>query len=235
MPVDLQQRHQNGESDLSPYSDRQARDLLLVEMLCFDADAPPEDCVSTWNWEFIERRLKAVGLETPQHYLLRREILDRPEQQRATSRELATAMKVNQPPMKIINSNRHAGVNHASESVTSKVSLRLRDVLWSISIALWFLLGLTVQEWVKQQCSSDGLQNSTAAWIAGMVTFSLGGWWTSRTAYGAETPTVLQIGPFHVKFPACKTDLESATARRAVALVRLAIGTTLLSVAARLL
>lgn len=234
MPVDLQQRHRNGEPDLSPYSDRRARDLLLLEILCFDADVPAEDGVSVWDRSLMEHRLKAARLGPAGRYFERRELLDLPEQQRVSSRELATAMQVSQPPMTVIHSGHQAASDDAPESVTSKAALRLRDALWSISMALWFLLALTVHDWVKQQSGSDGFHNSISAWCAGIVTFALGGWWTSRTAYGSETPTLCQIGPLLIRIPACETGFESPLVRQPLVLARLAIGVTFLTAAALL-
>lgn len=229
MPVDLLHRHRDGESNLSPYSDRRSRDLLLLEILCFDTGVPAEDGVSLWDRALMEHRLKTAALGPAARYFQRREILNLPEQQRATSQELATAMRVSQPPTTVIHCSHQIASEDAPKSVTSKAAQRLRDALWSISMALWFLLALAIQDWVRLQSSSASFQISTVAWSGGIVIFALGSWWTSRIAYGSEAPTLCQIGPLQVKFPAYETGFESPFVRRALVLGRLTVGVALLT------
>lgn len=231
MPVDLQQRFRAGETDVSPYSDRRGRDLLLLELLCFESGCPDEETPSYWGWRVVEERLETTELGTARRYFQRREILVLPEHQRIASQELAMAMRIALPPATARRSVSVAADVPAVQAVSSKSAERLRDALWSITMAQWILLGSSVQRLLMRQFAQDASQTSNTAWlstwIVGLFIMAFGGWQTSRIAFGTEAPTLYQIGPLAIPFPAYETGIESTYVREIHVLIRLALGALL--------
>lgn len=231
MPVDLQQRFRAGETDVSPYSDRRARDLLLLELLCFEAGCPDEETPSYWDWRVVEERLETTELGIARRYFQRREILDLPEHQRIASQELTTAIRIALPPATARRSVYVAADAAPKQPAARKVAERLRDALWSISIAQLILLGSSVQRLLTRQFAQDGSQTSTtvwlATWVVGLVIIAVGGWQISRIAYGEEVPTPYRIGPIVVRFPCHETGIESTHVREILVLILLALGALL--------
>ncbi|MDA1165780.1 MAG: phosphotransferase [Planctomycetota bacterium] len=99
MPIDLERRSPESTSIPAPYSDRRARDMLLLEFLCFDSRCPDEDPVSEWDWSLIDEVLEDRSLGQAERYLRRPEIIDLPETSRVTSAALARAMNVSLKPV----------------------------------------------------------------------------------------------------------------------------------------
>ena len=71
MPIDLERRSPEASSMLAPYSDRRARDMLLLEFLCFDSWCSDEDPVSEWDWSLIDEMLEGRNLGQAERYLRR--------------------------------------------------------------------------------------------------------------------------------------------------------------------
>lgn len=229
MPVDLEQRRASGDPGIAPYSDRRARDVLVLELLCYDASLAAEDPGSIWNWSEIEQRLRSAGLNHALPYFLRPEILSAAESERVSSLELAAALRIGRPATAI---SRPADSSAAESAEWSRCGQRVRDALWSLNVAQWILLGFAVPDFLQHRVGIRSLQNSDTGWwiavLAGVVIIAVGGRQTSRIAFGEETPTWCQVGPFLIPVPAFQTNVESPTVRRTVVLMRLTLSTILL-------
>ena len=92
LPCDLEKRHSNGDVDLTPYSDLHARDMLLIELLCFDSGFPEEDAPEKWDWSRIQTKLQTNSPPGVSSYLGNRDIFTRAENCRASSAVLARAL-----------------------------------------------------------------------------------------------------------------------------------------------
>lgn len=90
MPPDLES---TGSLEVSPYSDRHARDMLLVELLCFTAGDPVETSPRNWgDWETLRETLRPIASSIGLGYLLQENLFDLPESERPTSRLLGMGL-----------------------------------------------------------------------------------------------------------------------------------------------
>ena len=80
--------HSNGDGSLVPYSDLRARDMLLIELLCFDGEFPAEDAPEKWDWSRIQSKLQTNCSPAMSSYLGEGDIMTRSENNRASSVEL---------------------------------------------------------------------------------------------------------------------------------------------------
>lgn len=184
-----------------------------------------------WDRGLIDSRLRAsTQLGLAGSYFRRQGLLDSPEQQRSSSAELVSAIGGCLPPATITPSNHQSEDARIWKQFSSHASSRVRDVLWAISMAQWILLGSGIRGLLMHQGSSDTLQATT--WLfassAGLLITVSGSWWSSRIAFGEETPTLCHIGSFVIRIPAYKTGLESPCLRRPRVLMHLALGAVLL-------
>lgn len=92
LPCDLERMHSNGNGNLAPYSDLRARDMLLIELLCFDGEFPEEDAPEQWDWSRIQSKLQLRCPPAIVSYLGQRDVIMRSEDKRASSMELARAL-----------------------------------------------------------------------------------------------------------------------------------------------
>lgn len=87
MPPDLEATE---SLDAAPYSDRHARDMLLVELLAFTPGDPVETSPSNWGkWETVRELLRPVASSISLDHLLQANLFEMTEDERPTSRSLA--------------------------------------------------------------------------------------------------------------------------------------------------
>ena len=98
LPCDLERMHSGGNSNLAPYSDLRARDMLLIELLCFDGEFPVEDAPEQWDWSRIQSKLQTRCPPAIVSYLGQRDVIMRSEDKRASSMELARALAGSSSP-----------------------------------------------------------------------------------------------------------------------------------------
>jgi hypothetical protein len=234
MPVDLQQRHVSGEINLSPYSDCRARDLLLLELLCFEAGFPDEEAPPLWDWHLIERRLEETELAHVKRYFQRCEILDSSEQQRICSQELTTSMCVSLPPTCRVVQGRMVG-DGKLYLITASLCEGVRNALWITCQSLWMLLGITVARQIGRLFVGDTQQPSfilwATIWIVGVTVMLSGIVGTSIIAFGTESVYLVKIGRIGFPLPVHRSNSDSRAVRRLLVIGRLAVGVLLLAVA----
>jgi len=97
MPVDLYAQYKRGGGVIWPYSDRFARDMLLIELFCYAPDVDSELAPCSWPWDKIEPRFPD---NTPKalDYLRSQDIFVLEEEQRPSSYALALKMEISVPP-----------------------------------------------------------------------------------------------------------------------------------------
>lgn len=87
MPPDLEATESLAAA---PYSDRHARDMLLVELLAFTPGDPVETSPSNWGkWGTVREQLHPVASSISLDHLLQENLFEMPEGERPTSRSLA--------------------------------------------------------------------------------------------------------------------------------------------------
>ena len=82
----------------APYSDRFGRDVLLVELLCFDESCDAEEPASQWSRQKIQSVLSRSALAQKLSHLVSDDLFLRPEDRRPSSCELARAWGIATPP-----------------------------------------------------------------------------------------------------------------------------------------
>lgn len=92
-PCDLHQMYESGQSGLAPYSDARARDMLLIELLCFDAtfskEAPPEK----WPLQQVEAKLQTSSFHQAATFFGSSSVLSMPENQRQSSADILRCLR----------------------------------------------------------------------------------------------------------------------------------------------
>jgi len=90
MPPDLEATESLTEL---PYSDRHARDMLLIELLCFTPGDPVETSPKNWGeWETLRETLRPVASSLGLGHLLQENLFNMGENERPTSRQLAMGL-----------------------------------------------------------------------------------------------------------------------------------------------
>ncbi|MBI1315217.1 phosphotransferase [bacterium] len=232
MPVDLERRQKAGEGEIIPYSDRRARDMLILELLCFDAGCCA-DPASTWDWKEIADRLPLKSLGDAARYFDDLGIIDVTETQRLSSSELAGSMKIGLQP---------AALNRFRTSVSneniagSRWFVLLRNMLWSLSVFHWILLGFAARSFIVDAEKPASVRSSTAAALAGWImclgVMTFGIWLTTRLAITSEFRSRFQLGSIVLHIAPYSIRTEVSPIGNAVVLTRLAVGTLLLAAAA---
>ena len=97
-PPELEQRSQQSDLTVAPFSDRYGRDMLLVELLCFDKECDFEDPASEWSTEKIQRRLSQSAAGEHLRHLAAEDVFQLPEDRRPTSYDLARNLRMATPP-----------------------------------------------------------------------------------------------------------------------------------------
>jgi hypothetical protein len=103
-PADLGKRASTGDGSVAPYSDRHARDMLLLELLLMDRGFSSDDPPSIWDQDRLHRcygALRARGDPTRSRILKHLEpekVFSLTELQRPASKELAAVLGLSLPP-----------------------------------------------------------------------------------------------------------------------------------------
>lgn len=124
-----------------PFSDCCARDMLVLEFLCFDStlsadydEKPPVE----WNQDLIQTKLSQSNLAQKFPHLWHADVFTRPEEQRPASDELARAIGLSTPPK--IKHPRPLPRFFGRRSATgSQLVGRLEGGVRDVIAALWFL------------------------------------------------------------------------------------------------
>jgi ankyrin repeat protein len=64
-PPDLTARAQRGDTSIVPYSDRHARDMLMLEILCAGANVPTEQPPRDWERGLLEQLIETTAAQLP--------------------------------------------------------------------------------------------------------------------------------------------------------------------------
>jgi len=116
-----------------PFSDRHARDMLLIELLTFRAGDPIDVTPKHWsNLSLTLKRLSAPAKSLGLDYLLEKDIFERDEKDRPSSRELAISAGCSMPRL-----NRPAANNTAFKPMS-----RQKRKQKFITLVVWFLFGV---------------------------------------------------------------------------------------------
>ncbi|MHC4879568.1 MAG: phosphotransferase [Planctomycetota bacterium] len=248
MPVDLERRRTQGDepSQLTPYSDRRARDMLLLELACFEEWCPKEDPVADWEWNLVDEALEDQKLGQAERYFRREQIIDLPESSRASSTALARSLGVSLAPA-VKKSGPAANdapvippagsrwkwdwaVNGLS--VADQTRVVAKSILWSVCVAEWMLLALLLPRHIVPLDGEPGwilwLIRMAVQIVVGAAVIATGLWRTTAAACESEAATMVQLGHFQLLIPGSPCPAGSAHQVRHSAVMRLFVGAVLL-------
>jgi len=103
-PPDLSRRAAQNATGLAPYSDRHARDMLLMELLLMSADLSPDAPPAQWELKELEQQFEKMHKKVkPENQWLTaklnpQQLFTLPEPIRPSSRELARKLGLSLPP-----------------------------------------------------------------------------------------------------------------------------------------
>ncbi|MDA7979476.1 MAG: serine/threonine-protein kinase [Pirellulales bacterium] len=97
-PPALEQFAHSDPSKAAPYSDRFARDMLLLELICFDFDCDFEEPPGEWSRDLLLSRLSASSLGRNLPHLRDERVFRIPEQERPEAGDLSRGLGISTPP-----------------------------------------------------------------------------------------------------------------------------------------
>lgn len=220
-PPDLLMLQGTKEDELAAYSDRFGRDMLILELLCFDEDTPftHEDPVFTWDRSYVHKKLSRSKLAQTVPYLCRQEIFELDEDSRPGSEQMAAWTRTTLPPrmqqsgtVSQVPDTLGAGVAQAQSWVRSRLSFGRRVLdyyifgVWMLGIIAMSALFFDRAAWLIEDDMAEGLFFGTATVLSKTVIVgTLFGYTVlrvSQLAFCRDEPHLLSVGPFGVMFPA---------------------------------
>lgn len=97
-PPALEQFAQTDPSKAAPFSDRYARDMLLLELICFDSDCDFEEPPTEWSRDLLLSRLSASSLGRNLPHLQDEGVFRITEEKRPDTKDLSRALGISTPP-----------------------------------------------------------------------------------------------------------------------------------------
>jgi len=211
-PPELTQKSgQNGFS-AAPFSDRYGRDVLLVELLCFDDACDEEDPASQWDPEKVQRRLAESGFDKRLPHLFRPDLFRLSENRRPRSHDLARALRIPIPPRIKSRPTGHGRVGW--ETSIHRSSLLSRDgllakvvfALWALCVVHWGLMSFRAAGWLASPSSEAGfgayLLALGARVFVGLGVSALGILGLSLWAFAEDRPQQIQFRGWWLRIPA---------------------------------
>ena len=188
--------------------------MLLLELLCFDQGCPVSDPPWKWPRELVERRLKQNGLAGEGQYLLRSDLFEVSERQRLPSRTLAQAFGARVPPQikrrqtHTASTRRRAAKGTSSGGVFPVVVV----LLWLLCAGLWSVVAFTIADWLIG--AGSGVFAFGMRWFARIGLLLAGVITLSTLVLAGREPTLVEVGPVTLRFPARRNRTLSETWHR---------------------
>ncbi len=97
-PPELERLSQGNPQRAAPFSDRYSRDMLLLELICFDSDCDFEEPPTEWKRDLLVSRLSVSPLGAKLVHLQQENIFEIAEEKRPETGDLARLAGVSTPP-----------------------------------------------------------------------------------------------------------------------------------------
>lgn len=219
-PPDLERKASNGDLSIAPYSDRYARDMLLLELLCYDESCDFEKPVCEWPVQQVRQRLERSPVPDEFAYLRRPDIFTMPEKQRPSSERLAKALAIAYPPQVKRAADGMKGFPGFNApmpaSFAESVLTRGTQVLWLVCVALLGLFCVLGAQWVGGSASGiaqSALRLPIKLLIGGGVFIaSLTG--LTVVAFATDRPRMVNLLGWWFQIPARRDNTRSETENR---------------------
>lgn len=216
-PPDLERRCSNNDLSVAPYSDRYARDMLLLELLCYDDTCDFEEPVCEWPVQQVRQGLERNPVPDEFAYLSRPDIFTMPEKQRPSTDTLAKGLAIAHPPRV----KRAAdwmkgfpGFNAPTPaSFAESILTRAPQVLWLVCVALLGLFCVLGAQWIGGTTSGTGqlaLRLPIKLLIGGGV-FIAGLTGLTVVAFATDRPRMVNLLGWWFQIPARRENTRSET------------------------
>jgi serine/threonine protein kinase len=152
-PPDLHEGMEQAEADIAPYSDRYGRDMLVLELLCYDRSLPFDLPPSHWPREVLRERLQRIGVDRAVPYLTRPDLFELPESGRPSAAKLAEQFGMNVPPPikrrgRPIGTTSRWKVFRLQGDLLAKTLSAALILLWLLCSAHWAIISHRVGGWL---------------------------------------------------------------------------------------
>lgn len=236
-PPELEQKAEQDILSAAPFSDRYGRDILLVELLCFDGECDFEEPASEWSKEKIQRGLSQSAVGEHVRHLASEEAFQLPEDRRPSSYDIARALRMTTPPR--VKGRRATGrrisnrtfVGPAGSVSSGGMLPKAVVVLWALCLVHWGLVSFWGAGWLLSSSATpedSGIVTSGLS-LAARVFLGIGGFLVgaiglSMLAFAEDQPRLISFGRFGFRIPARWNRSKAYSQhRRAVACVLLGI------------
>lgn len=221
-PPDLTADSQNERQSVAPYSDRYGRDMLLLELLCFDRTLPSDLPPAEWPQEILINRLRQTGLARSFPYLCSPDLFELPEDERPSTAELADDFGINVPPP-IRRRGRStvstAGIPAREPSLNSLLQAAVL-FLWFLCAAHWAIVSYNMSGWFIS--AESGLVPAALRLVVAASLLMGGIYALSCLAFAAQQPQIVEIAGLRLEIPAHENEGSSEQVLRAQTVWQLA-------------
>jgi len=206
---------QRDPSQATPFSDGYARDMLLLELLCFDSDCDFEAPPMRWDHALIASGLANGVLGQRMQHLQSDDVFQQAEERRPTSRDLAWAVGVPTPPrIKQPRPSRQTPVelrNAPNNHLLGNVESWLRKgivLLWLLCVVHVALVAVWFTGWLLGDGSVQTMTPTGTRLLLGARLFLtagafLGGFaGLSLLAFAERQPRFINVVGFWFRIPA---------------------------------
>ncbi len=213
-PPELEQEAQQNGLSAAPFSDRYGRDILLVELLCFDEECDFEDPASQWSWEKIQRGLSQSEVGEHLRHLVSKEVFQLTEDRRPSSYDLARSLRMTTPP-RVKGRDATPRKFPAGSSFRNTIGLSANGllpkvviILWALCLVHWGLVSFWGAGWLLSSSSAPanaGVMAFVLSWAAraflGLGVFVGGAIGLSFLAFAQDQPRLINFSGFWFRIP----------------------------------
>jgi hypothetical protein len=220
-PPDLERQCSNNDLSVAPYSDRYARDMLMLELLCFDETCDFEEPVTEWPVAKVSFGVERSRLRASLLHLSRPDVLTLSERQRPETEALALEMQIVCPPRvktRAFSASGFPGFNAPPPlPLAERVLATGISVLWMMCVAMLGIFCLSGAEWMGGPSSTGAVQTLlswTAKVLLGGGVFVAGITGLSVLAFASDRPRMVNVAGWWLQIPARRENHRSETANQ---------------------
>ena len=220
-PPELERQCSNNDLSVAPYSDRYARDMLLLELLCYDESCDFEEPVSDWALDKLRFGLERSRFRNSLAYLNRPDIFTLSEKQRPATEHLASEMRIPHPPR--VKKTAFSVKGFPGFNAPPPLSWVERMVGTATNVLLMFcvsLLGIFCfcgAEWLGGSSSAGGVQTALrllAKVLLGGGVFVAGVTGLTVVGFATDRPRMVNVAGWWLRIPARRENDRSEIANQ---------------------
>lgn len=231
-PPDLHEGTEQAEADIAPYSDRYGRDMLVLELLCYDRSLPFDLPPSYWPREVLLERLQRIGADRAVPYLTRQDLFSIPESERPSAAKLAQQFGMNVPPpikrrgRPIVTKSRRKAFSSPRGDLAAKTLTVVLALLWVLCSAHWAIISHRVGGWLvgadRSTVAAAGLIPSALRLLASGSLLLAGMYGLACLAFAGPSRQTFELAGYQLELPARRPTGRSELGERGMAALQLA-------------